>query len=76
MLTGIQALVRLPIDQMRRETNFEKRYAIWKELHKIFYDWVPVIRHGDIFGLSVMAPSVKGTAGMMRPFFWNVWLEK
>jgi peptide/nickel transport system substrate-binding protein len=64
------------LDQMRRETVFEKRYALWKEAHKIFYDWVPVIRHGDIFGLSVMTPAVKGTAGMMRPFFWNVWLEK
>jgi hypothetical protein len=37
---------------------------------------VPVIRHPDIFGLSVMGKQVKGTAGMMRPFFWNVWLEK
>jgi peptide/nickel transport system substrate-binding protein len=64
------------LDQMRAETVFEKRYVLWKEVHKIFYDWVPVIRHGDIYGLNVMTKHVKGTAGMMRPFFWNVWLDK
>jgi len=64
------------LDQMRRETVFEKRYAIWKQAHAVFYEAVPVVRHPDIFGLHVMAPSVRGTAHMMRPFFWNVWLEK
>jgi peptide/nickel transport system substrate-binding protein len=64
------------LEQMRRETVFDKRYALWKEVHRIFYDQVPVIRHPDIFGLSVMSKHVKGTAGMMRPFFWNVWLDR
>jgi peptide/nickel transport system substrate-binding protein len=64
------------LNQMRHETAFDKRYALWKDVHKVFYDQVPVIRHPDIFGLSVMSKQVKGTAGMMRPFFWNVWLDK
>ena len=73
---ALGAAAGVVLDQMRRETVFEKRYAIWKQAHTFFYEAVPVIRHPDIFGLHVMAPSVKGTAHMMRPFFWNVWLEK
>ena len=84
---GIAALVRQPscvseqyVSGSRRQegpwTVFDKRYALWKEVHKAFYDQVPVIRHPDIFGLNVMSKHVKGTAGMMRPFFWNVWLDK
>jgi len=64
------------VDQMRTEGVFEKRLALWKEIHRVFYDWVPVVRHGDIFGLSVTSKDVKGTAGMMRPFYWNVWLDR
>jgi peptide/nickel transport system substrate-binding protein len=64
------------VDQMRTETVMEKRVALWKEIHRLFYDWVPVVRHSDIFGLSVTNKDVKGTAGMMRPFYWNVWLDR
>jgi hypothetical protein len=41
------------VDQKRTETAMDKRLALSKEIHGIFYDWVPVIRHSDIFGLNV-----------------------
>jgi hypothetical protein len=61
---------------MAIETQFEKRYTLWQEVHKLFWERVPVIRYGDIFALNVMRKNVNGPFDMIRPYFWNVWLEK
>jgi peptide/nickel transport system substrate-binding protein len=64
------------LDMMAIETQFEKRYTLWQEVHKLFWERVPVIRYGDIFALNVMRKNVNGPFDMIRPYFWNVWLEK
>ena len=64
-------------DMMARlatETEFPKRYAIWVDIQKWFWDEVPVIKFGDFFTLRIQQKQVMGYANRYRPFFWNVWL--
>ena len=46
--------------QLARETDPKKRYALWEQQTKLFYEKVPVIRYGDLFGLRAAARRVKG----------------
>jgi len=63
--------------QMARETDPKKRYALWEQTTKLFYEKVPVARYGDLFGLRAIRKSVKGFNDKIeRPRFWGVWLEK
>jgi hypothetical protein len=62
---------------MIRETDYKKRFALWEQVTRTFYDRVPVARYGDLFGLRAMRSHVKGfDTTLMRPRFHNVWLEK
>jgi peptide/nickel transport system substrate-binding protein len=59
------------------ETDAKKRFALWEQVTRVFYDRVPVARYGDLFGLRAMRTHVKGfDTTLMRPRFHNVWLEK
>lgn len=63
--------------QLARETDYKKRYALWEQMTRTFYDKVPVIRYGDLFGLRAMRKWVKGFNDKTeRPRFWGVWLDK
>ena len=63
--------------QLARETDPKKRYALWEQQTKLFYDKVPVIRYGDLFGLRAARKTVMGFSEKTeRPRFWGVWLEK
>jgi peptide/nickel transport system substrate-binding protein len=63
--------------QLARETDPKKRYALWEQQTKLFYDKVPVARYGDLFGLRAARKHVKGFNDKVeRPRFWGVWLEK
>src|SRR5688572_28384163 len=63
--------------QMARETDPKKRYALWEQTTKLFYEKVPVARYGDLFGLRAIRKTVKGFSEKTeRPRFWGVWLEK
>jgi peptide/nickel transport system substrate-binding protein len=63
--------------QLARETDQKKRYALWEQMTKVFYEKVPVARYGDLFGLRAMRKTVKGFNDKTeRPRFWGVWLEK
>ena len=54
-----------------------KRKAQWDEVQKRFYEYVPAIRYGDIFGFRAMQTSVKGfNENMSFSRFYNVWLDK
>jgi peptide/nickel transport system substrate-binding protein len=65
------------LDAIRRETDPAKRRAIWEEIHKRFYEYVPAIRYGDIFAFRAMQASVKGFNENMTFYrFYNVWLDK
>jgi peptide/nickel transport system substrate-binding protein len=63
--------------QLARETDVKKRYALWEQMTKVFYEKVPVARYGDLFGLRAIRKSVKGFSDKTeRPRFWGVWIEK
>jgi len=63
--------------QLARETDPKKRYALWEQQTKLFYEKVPVIRYGDLFGLRAARKTVMGFSEKTeRPRFWGVWLEK
>jgi peptide/nickel transport system substrate-binding protein len=74
--TSDEEIVSL-MNQMARETDPRKRYALWEQTTKVFYDKVPVARYGDLFGLRAMRKHVKGFNDRTeRPRFWGVWLDK
>ena len=63
--------------QLARETDPKKRFALWEQMTKLFYEKVPVARYGDLFGLRAMRKTVKGFSDKTeRPRFWGVWIEK
>jgi peptide/nickel transport system substrate-binding protein len=63
--------------QLARETDPKKRYELWVQQTKLFYEKVPVARYGDLFGLRAARKHVKGFNDKVeRPRFWGVWLEK
>jgi peptide/nickel transport system substrate-binding protein len=65
------------MDAIRVESDPGKRKALWDEVNKRFYEYVPVIRYGDVFGFRAMQATVKGfNEGMTFPRFYNVWLDK
>jgi peptide/nickel transport system substrate-binding protein len=62
---------------MIKETDPKKRYALWEQQTKLFYQKVPVIRYGDLHGLRAARKTVKGFNDKTeRPRFYNVWLDK
>jgi peptide/nickel transport system substrate-binding protein len=63
--------------ELARETDHKKRYALWEQMHRLFYEKVPSIRYGDLHGLRAMRKTVKGFNDKTeRPRFYNVWLER
>jgi peptide/nickel transport system substrate-binding protein len=71
-----EEITKLQAD-LTRETDPKKRYALWEQQTRLFYEKVPVIRYGDLHGLKAMRKTVKGfNEKTDRPRFTNVWLEK
>jgi peptide/nickel transport system substrate-binding protein len=63
--------------ELARETDPKKRMALWEKQTRQFYEKVPVIRYGDLFGLRAARTTVKGfNEKTERIRFYNVWLEK
>jgi peptide/nickel transport system substrate-binding protein len=61
---------------MATERRFERRYRLWQDLQRLFYERVPAIHHGWVFMPWVMRNHVHGPFDMFFPYFWNVWVEK
>jgi peptide/nickel transport system substrate-binding protein len=62
--------------EMARETDYKKRFALWERQHRLFYEKVPVIRYGDLFGLRAASKKLKGfNERTERIRMYNVWLE-
>ncbi len=63
--------------ELARETDPKKRMALWEEQNRLFYEKVPVIRYGDLFGLRAIRNTTKGfNEKTERIRFYNVWVEK
>src|SRR5262249_42746035 len=63
--------------EMARETDPKKRFALWEQQTRTFYEKVPVIRYGDLFGLRAASKKLRDfNEKMERIRFYNVWLDK
>jgi peptide/nickel transport system substrate-binding protein len=63
--------------ELAREIDPKKRLALWEQQTRQFYEKVPVIRYGDLFGLRGIRNTVKGfNEKTERIRFYNVWLEQ
>ncbi len=63
--------------QLARETDPKKRFALWERQTRVFYEKVPVVRYGDLFGLRAVRKTTKGfNEKIERMRVWNVWLDK
>jgi peptide/nickel transport system substrate-binding protein len=69
----IQALVQ----EMGKETDHRKRFALWEQMHRLWYEKVPSIRYGDLHGLRAASRKLHGlNEKTERPRFHNVWLDR
>jgi peptide/nickel transport system substrate-binding protein len=74
--TNDEAILKVQAE-LARETDPKKRMALWERQTRQFYESVPVIRYGDLFGLRAARNAVKGfDESNERIRFYNVWLEK
>jgi peptide/nickel transport system substrate-binding protein len=64
------------LQAMETELQFERRYRLWQDIHRLFWDRVPFIQYGDTFWLTVMRQHVHGPFDMPQWYFWNVWLSQ
>jgi peptide/nickel transport system substrate-binding protein len=63
--------------ELGREIDPRKRYALWEQQTRLYYEKVPSIRYGDLHGLRATLKTVKGlNEKTERPRFYNVWLER
>jgi ABC-type transport system substrate-binding protein len=63
--------------ELARETDPKKRFALWERQTRLFYDKVPVARYGDLHGLRAIRTTVKGfNEKTERIRIYNVWLDK
>ncbi|NIO05605.1 MAG: twin-arginine translocation signal domain-containing protein [Proteobacteria bacterium] len=62
------------LEKLSLEADFEKRFAIWKDLQRWHYEDVGVIKMGDFFSMRIMGKRVRGFRNLVQPFEWNVWL--
>lgn len=63
------------VQQIRTESDFAKRYAMWEKVQEAFYEQVPIVKYNDYANLRLKEKRVRGYANDSIPFFWNVWLE-
>ena len=65
------------LQEMGRETDPKKRYALWEQMHQLWYEKVPSVRYGDLHGLRAAAKKMQGFNDKTeRPRFHNVWLDR
>jgi peptide/nickel transport system substrate-binding protein len=65
------------LQEMGRETDPKKRYALWEQMHQLWYEKVPSVRYGDLHGLRAAAKKMQGFNDRTeRPRFHNVWLDR
>jgi len=74
--TDDEELNRL-LAELAREGDYKKRFMLWEQVTRTFYDRVPVARYGDLFGLRAIRNTTKGfNEKTERIRFYNVWLDK
>jgi peptide/nickel transport system substrate-binding protein len=64
------------LQQMARELDPKKRYALWEKVQGVFYADAGRIKIGDYFRLDAKRKDVQGHEPGPYLHFWNVWLDR
>ena len=64
------------LQQMQRELDPKKKYALWEKVQTIFYADAARIKIGDYFRLDARRKDVQGYEPGPYMHFWNVWLDR
>jgi peptide/nickel transport system substrate-binding protein len=65
------------VDQLRSESDFDTRYALWEQIQSNAYTEIPFIKVADALTVKVRAASMMGLSqqSQIGPILWNAWLE-
>ena len=63
------------VDAILSESDPKKVYSLVEDLQRLVYEEVALVKIGEYFILHGSRRGVKGYASMLRPFFFNVWIE-
>jgi peptide/nickel transport system substrate-binding protein len=64
------------LTELGKPASFEERKLLWQEAQEIYYEDVPVILFGDLYGLEATRASIKNyQSWYVVPIFWNIWRE-
>jgi len=63
------------VDAILAESDPKKAYGLVEELQRLVYDEAAVVKIGEYFILHGADKRMRGYASMLRPFFFNVWME-
>lgn len=63
------------VDAILSESDPKKAYSLVEDLQRLVYEEVALVKIGEYFILHGSRRGVKGYASMLRPFFFNVWIE-
>jgi peptide/nickel transport system substrate-binding protein len=62
---------------VQAESDFDRRFELWEEVQRLFYEQVPRIKIGDTY--PVLARSIRiqnfPEATQLQPAFWNSWVD-
>ncbi len=64
------------LDEMAKETDFKKRYAMWERVQALFYEEGARVKFGDFFLLDVKRKELRGVQPSPQLYLWNAWLDK
>jgi len=71
---------QLLLEEFLTTAEFKTRYRIWEDLQALLWVQLPWVKSGDYWDLAAMGTSVTGFNDtnhpvIVRPYFWNIWLE-
>jgi peptide/nickel transport system substrate-binding protein len=61
--------------EFQRTSDPAARQKTWEQIHKTFYEDVPIIKFGDYFVLQAFSSKLKGFVNFVDVFLWNTSLE-
>ncbi len=66
------------VEQLRSESDFDTRYALWEQIQSNAYTEIPFIKVADALTVKVRSASMKGLSeqSQIGPILWNTWLEE
>ena len=63
------------VDAILSEADPKKAYGLVEDLQRLVYEDAALVKTGEYFIFDGARKGLKGYASMLRPFFFNVWLE-